>query len=416
MKGFVTRASFALVLAASHAGATGFPDQGFSSGPPRVRTDYTLSNEGTAANPLTRGACLYPPSGSPPYVGPCATGPNVYSQSNYWRQNWPASCDVAGANCLYWVLGLNNEDASSTLNPGPPDASLPRAAPGSGIMGFSTLYGNDNFPGDTLWRAHLVLNVSSGFDNPAPGATPFLSLGAFAGHGTNPTIGVLNPSSGSALSVISFGERLWGFTPPVRRYPTQDSSIASYLWIVTKWGTKPRMIALMLAHDHFKNSSATTVGHNHWNWNIQESVYYPGADIVYIDVEDVVSHCGYSIPRLTTVGQEINYRIDATRLFRCMSSHFDEPFPTTANIPITGVIWANEATGKDGGIWVDVHQMKMITATGALAAGDDEFRAVGTMRLGPGTGAIENALEQRCLESPGCFERESATLDDRVGR
>ena len=35
---------------------------------------------------------------------------------------------------------------------------------------------------------------------------------------------------------------------------------------------------------------------------------------------------------------------------------------------------------------------------------------------GPGTGAIENALEQRCLESPGCFERESATLDDRVGR
>jgi len=173
MKGLASLASLVLATAASVASATGFPDQGFSSGLPRVRTDYNQSNEGTAANPLTRTACLYPPSGSPPFVSPCATGPNVYSQSNYWRQNWPASCDVAGANCLYWVLGLNNEDAQSTLNPGPPDASLPRANPGAGIMGFSTLYGSDNFPGDTLWRAHLVLNISSGFNNPAPGATPF---------------------------------------------------------------------------------------------------------------------------------------------------------------------------------------------------------------------------------------------------
>jgi len=416
MKGLASLASLVLATAASVASATGFPDQGFSSGLPRVRTDYNQSNEGTAANPLTRTACLYPPSGSPPFVSPCATGPNVYSQSNYWRQNWPASCDVAGANCLYWVLGLNNEDAQSTLNPGPPDASLPRANPGAGIMGFSTLYGSDNFPGDTLWRAHLVLNISSGFNNPAPGATPFLSLGAFAGRGTNPTIGVLNPNASSALSVISFGERLWGFTPPVRRYPTQDSSIASYLWIVTKWGTKPRMIALMLAHDHFKNSDATTLGHGHWNWNVQESVYNPGADIVYIDVEDVVSHCGYSIPRLSNVGQEINYRIDATRLFRCVSNSFDDPFPTTANIPITGVFWANEATGKDGGIWVDVHQMKMITATAALASTGEDAREFGAMRFGPGTGQIQRDLEQRCLEAPDCFERASATLDDSIGR
>jgi hypothetical protein len=286
----------------------------------------------------------------------------------------------------------------------------------AGIMGFSTLYGNDNFPGDTLWRAHLVLNVSSGFVNPAPGATPFLSLGAFAGRGTNPTIGVLNPGSSTALSVISFGERLWGFTPPVLRYPTgQDSSIASYLWIATKWGTKPRMIALMLAHDHFKNSSATTVGHGHWNWNVQESVYYPGADIVYIDVEDVVSHCGYSIPRLTSVGQEINYRIDATRLFSCLRNKFDDPFPTTANVPITAVFWANEATGKDGGIWVDVHQMKMITATAALASAPGDVRDFGAMGFGPGTAEIQRNLERLCLEAPGCFERESATLDDAAG-
>jgi hypothetical protein len=51
---------------------------------------------------------------------------------------------------------MNNEDAFSTLNPGPPNASLPRALPGAGIMGFATLFGNDNFPGDTHLRAHLV--------------------------------------------------------------------------------------------------------------------------------------------------------------------------------------------------------------------------------------------------------------------
>lgn len=391
------------------AAAAGFPDQGFSSGPPRVRTDYAMSNEGTAANPLSRGPiCLF---------SPCAAGPNVFSQSNYWRQNWPASCDLPGANCNFWVLGLNNEDASSTLNPGPPNASLARSWPGSGIMGFSTLYGNDNFPGDTLWRAHLVLNISSAFANPAPGATPFLSLGAWTGRGTMGNIGVLNPSNGSGLSVVAFGERLWGFTPPVRRYPTQDSSIASYLWITAQWGTTPKMIALMLAHDHFKNSSSTTVGHANWNWNIRESAYYPGAEIVYIDVEDVAPHCGYGIPRLTTVGQEINYRIDATRLFRCLGHHFSQPFPTTANIPITAVFWSNEATGKDGAIWVDIHQMKMMSVAQAAASASEsesESESASTMEsfeFGPGTEAIQLELEQSCLNAPGCAARFNSALE-----
>jgi len=371
-----------LALSCADASSQGFPDQGFSGGTPVIRTDFASSNEGTAANPLTLGPiCLY---------APCRTGPVAYGQSNYWSQNLPANCYVIG--CQYWILGMNNEDAWTTLNPGPPNASLPRAAPGSGIMGFTTLYGNDNFPGDTLWRAHLVLNISSSFANPAPGATPFLSLGAWTGHGTNGPIGVLNPSTSNALSILSFGERLWDFQPPTRRYASQDATLASYVYITAKWGSAPRMVAVMLFHDNIKNSTAATLAHLKWNWNIQESSYYPGAEIVFIDAEDVQAHCGFSIPRLTTKGQEINYRIDPTALFACVRNQFSEPFPTTANIPITAVFWASEATGKDGGVWVDIHKMKMLKASeSAFATG--ESAASGTVAFGYTTREIGASFE-----------------------
>lgn len=107
----------------------------------------------------------------------------------------------------------------------------------------------------------------------------------------------------------------------------------------------------------------------------------------------------------------INYRIDATRVFRSLGHHFSQPFPTTANIPITAVFWSNEATGKDGAIWVDIHQMKMLTAAQAAADASEEIRMVESVAFGPGTEPIQLELEQSCLDAPGCAGRFNAASE-----
>ncbi|MEP7043420.1 MAG: hypothetical protein ABI843_10175 [Dokdonella sp.] len=142
----------------------GFGDQGFVQ-TPVVRTDLPSPLEGTAAYPLQVSGCHFGQD-------PCPTLPTVYPQSNFWSQNYPASC-VPGFTCPthWWTVILNNEPNDVVGNSGPPDASLPRSLPGSGIMGFTTLHGNDNFPGDTYWRAHLVLALKT---NPVRGGLPYL--------------------------------------------------------------------------------------------------------------------------------------------------------------------------------------------------------------------------------------------------
>lgn len=164
------------------AWADGLPDQGFDDGAPYVQTEYIASNEGTVANPLTIDLCVFLPSPAPE----CQSPPATYDQSNFWSQNAPSGC-YPWVHCSHWDLILNNEDAFSGLNPGPPDASLPRALPGSGIFGFNTIY--DNFagtsvPGDSMWRAHLVLNLSSQFANPTVNKLPYMAVGAWSGRGT----------------------------------------------------------------------------------------------------------------------------------------------------------------------------------------------------------------------------------------
>ena len=378
-----------------------FHDQGMTQAP-AVRTEYVYPDTGTATRPLVIGTCLW---------GGCREERTVYPQSNYWRSNWPCliCVDPVQPN-LYWSILLNNEPRTHSNNSGPPDASLPRASPGHGLMGFSTLYGNDNFPGDTYWRAHLVLNFVS-FANPVFGGIPFLGFAEFSDRGNaGRPLGYLQPSSSAYPSVLSFAAQLWGAGPPTP-IPggSQPATLASYVWILANWGTKPKAIFITLYHYNIQNSVPPgDPARYHFNWPITQSALYPGAEIVYLDAEDVDEYCGFGVPTLIH-RQDVDYIIDMTALFRCVDDRllFTERMPPTNDIPVTQVLWANESTGVDGYLWVDIHDQRMLPslvthgAQETLGASDPgEPRAYGAE-----TGRFQAELQRQCDAVPGCAER-----------
>ncbi|MDN5923403.1 MAG: hypothetical protein L0H70_00205 [Xanthomonadales bacterium] len=407
-------ASLLIMLACSPAmvRAQGFPDQGFDNGLPAISTDYYASTEGTSVNPLTFSSCIFP-------TGECDTGPMVFQQSNVWRQSMPAwACFGWMGPCNHWTLILNNEAAYNTENSGPPDASLPRSLPGYGIFGFATLFGNANFPGDTLWRAHMVLNLSSQFPNPDTNQkTPYMAIGAWDGWGSPPgeTIGVLNPSTSAGLTTVEFGEREWQFIPTQHwaAGPTQPLVVYAYMTVFADWGTSPKAIQVNLFHWTNPNFDWPGWLPLKWNWPIVESVYHPGAQFAGVEAENIQSLCGFAVPRLQFPGQDVNYSIDLNALFHCanQAGMFDEPLPQTADIPITSVSWATEGTGKDGGIWVDVHSMRMVSSSQALLSPLPQNQLIETAdEYGSDTAKIQQRLKLLCNAEPGCTQRAERSM------
>jgi hypothetical protein len=262
------------------------------------------------------------------------------------------------------MLTMNNEPAESLQNPGPPDQSIAHSSPGFGIMGFNALYGNNNFQGDTYWRAHLVLNLS--FPNPINGGLPFIAFGASSARGNSRYIGALNPTAG-VPSFLHFDARLWDANLP-QPIPPQPANIVSYVQIFAGLGSQTKGVNIALFHEATDGypGPPSSVG---WDWPYQESAYYPGAEFASIQAEDVSGYCGMSVPSLA-LSQDVHYSIDLQKSFKCLSDHglfknisgVNDPLPSSSNFPITIVNWANEGAGVNGDLWTDVHNMKMTTS------------------------------------------------------
>ena len=101
------------------------------------------------------------------------------------------------------------------------------------------------------------------------------------------------------------------------------------------------------------------------SWPFVEDTFFPGAEIVYFDAEDVETLCsGYSIRRMTssdTNSIDVTYDVDLQRLYQCAASWggWSNGMPSTANIPITSIDWAVEGQSSSGALWVAVHNMRM---------------------------------------------------------
>lgn len=366
-------AAFGVLLFATESRAQ-FHDQGLQYA--KIRTDYNATNEGTASNPITLvSPCLFPPDDIvyPPPASPgpdgiflvdnrCVTSAPVHAHSNYFQQNG------GGSSPTFWVLSMNNEPWDSGANTGPPNQSLARSLPGQGVMGFSAII--DYAAGENFWRLHKVLNHA--FSNPVgQDAIPFLAVGAVENRGNSGRVGTFNMAS--EPHVVAFTDKLWDYNVGMG----STWLVSHFLFATAEWGGKARMLFIHLFYDGQihgqpwngwsaidENGSGSAGGAKGWNWPMQESFWYPGANIAFMDAAamSLPQVCNMNLPQFQYIGQQINYFIDLEKAFRCASDHqyFETSMPQTAPVALTGVYWGVELTGPAAAIWTSVHNMRML--------------------------------------------------------
>jgi len=330
-------------------------DPGFAAA--AVRTAYDAVDEGMTGNPITlsypfagTGGCYF----SNAINGGCVGGDTVYgTASNYWSQN------LNPGDPNFWILELNNEPAfDNGCNSGPPDLSLSRSLPLQGLMGFRM----DDADGEGFNRAHLAMDLSYQTTEVPCGITiPFLSIGAHETRGNGkPLAWIAPPGHGNPLpELVSFTAKVEAYTP------AQCAACAPVfvfqMWAIAEWGGVPRMLFLELFHEGLDSCSDTAptgdcAGALDWNWPIEESYLFPGADLAFLDAEDVDRLCGFPVERLTTVGQEVAYDLNLGELFDCASNLglFLDPMPPEP-VPVRGLFWGDEGQGESGLLWMSLH-------------------------------------------------------------
>lgn len=451
---FIMFLPFLFLFMPTLVSAVFFFDQGFQTAV--VRTDYNATDEGTSTNPITisNSVTLYPCNDAI-LIFPCVKtnispssfnwAPTEYANSNFWSFN---GGDTANN---FWVLSLNNEiwwkharllehslPVGTPYNPGPPNLSLPRVEPGAGIMGFKPIVSTE--AGENFYRAHLVVNHT--FDNPndidaliddelPQYSLPHMSIGAAYNRGNGSVLGFMNDE-------FSPSKVTWTSTIFDTIENSPPNKWASYhIFIATAiWEGKTRMVQVALFHEsdwqlvpngpfvELHWSDSTNGNQAHWNWQSQESFYYPGADIALFDAEDMASLCGFSMTRLRYDGTSAFYSVVLDDLFRCASDLelFDDDMPYTS-VPITGIHWANELTGPNIALWTSVHNMRMypppnpcpLCSTASQTQSTEIYPpiAVGNNEIPNEVNLIAKRLRTSCEKSTACWTENKVYLDGR---
>lgn len=255
-----------------------FHDQGMTFA--TFRTDFTQASKGLASNPLTLDPCIYSPS-DPISIHTCFYSPASYPFSNSWSMN------VIPYISNFWVMHMNAEPWPYSLS-GPPGQSLPRANPGHGVLGFSPINGSSI--GEYFYRAHIVLNntlSNTSLHSAYPYHIPFISFGADNNRGNGGMVGYTdNPTQ---HGTVEFTAKIWDMWPEAAG--SGGSNFMMYAFAL--WGDTPRMLMINLYGQNLSwSDDSSDYIHRHWDWNTQESFLYPGADIVFIDIDRLDELCG----------------------------------------------------------------------------------------------------------------------------
>jgi hypothetical protein len=353
-----------LVFAAGAEAETryGLWDPGFQAAV--VRTPYVDPRDGTKERPLTVDACLWRES-----ITGCPRGPSTYRQAHFFEQN-AKNCRLRGTcdGSAYWIFHVNNEPAFHPCNPGPPNTSLPRAVPGHGLAGFSA----KREKRERFHRAHLVLDLV--YANPCDGGygIPFLGIAIDRDRGNRGSApAALNRSAAHVPDHVEFTARLRQVAiprcdPKICDGPdyferTGRGTVDFAFWAVAEWGGMRRMLFLDLVHFNRQYAGGHAGSIYEWNWPVREDFLASGADLAFLEAEDLPALCGFGVPPLDRrPWRDVAYRIDLDRLFRCASDLglFREPVPESPDLPVTTLGWKVEGFGTSGGIWATVHGMR----------------------------------------------------------
>src|SRR5699024_10983704 len=183
------------------------------------------------------------------------------------------------------------------------------SVPGSGLMGFSMV--KDTPAGENFWRAHLVSNGF--FSAPFPESIPFMAIGASTYRGNGEIVTHLSFLPMGYKQRVKFTAKLWDYVPfKDHSGPGTIGGAVFQVYAIAEWGGKPRLLFILLFHYNLESDGGVS---SVWNWPITESHLSPGSDVAFLDAEDMQSLCGFSVPRLTTIGQQIDYDINLRKAF-----------------------------------------------------------------------------------------------------
>jgi len=267
---------------------------------------------------LYAGATLYESSPPLQFVTPsnwCITfDPVRANPPSPWAESNSATNAPSWPTDNFWVVSANNEPAYSQLNSGPPNQSMPlnagavysvSATDGAFVLGAD----NTRTPRDT--QGNVVLD-----------GTPFLAIGAEMGRGSAGALAFVDPGGSDSYLEFSATKNL--------EIGTIKPYHAMVVFIEGMWGGAKRTIGVTLQEQSSSRS--------HWNWNVYPSFYYPGAEINFISVDDLVSRCNLqnaSVQKMdgVPVGVTLNYSFPLRGLFQCVDNGLVSGLAWTAARP-----------------------------------------------------------------------------------
>ena len=383
-----------LVACAGVAGAQSIDDAGIRAA--RVRSDFA-PGIGTAASPLsltytqpTAEGCLYPasssfaacpgraglpnlPNGQPVWAGGLETreacggsttrigdswiGCIAYDTSPYFALNNPGS--------HYWVVVGNDEPSFDHCNAGPPGLSHPIASAGATP---GPLFGIDVLSSAGSTEKRLRMTLALGNKNfycndigQYEYTIPFISIGAQHGHGNAGPVATIS-RNGSPRGTIVFDAGLSSLVPLGCRTGTGSICNASSLGIhagiygIATWGGVPHLLFVDFYGVGVQDYSMYAPGESKWNWPVEDSFYYPGAEVItFVAGAQLSTYCGIDLPRYTTDLAQHRYAVDFGELFACADrlGLVSPPMPAGA-VALDGIHWYIEGVATLGALGNDI--------------------------------------------------------------
>lgn len=294
-------------------------------------------------------------------IDPCQHTGLVFNQQNHYQ-----SFAVADPIPRSWVLSANFEPAFLT-GLAMPNQSLPVENQLNPSSAFVLQINESSKAGKRLY-----LSVNARHRVSGQLGLPFLGVGAFANRtaqgkplGHLATGKYKRQNDRLLFSLTAVDSLIQGVDQPLPIGEVKQYS-GLQLFLFSRWQGENRMISLGLAYGSgIADLGIKTWLTKKWNWPIYGSYFDGGAELVYTTGKAVKQLCGMDTGfpddyLLTANTQDQgfiprDYQIDLSKLFRCLSDHgaFSETMPEKA--PLTGVLWAVEATAssQEGGLYGD---------------------------------------------------------------
>jgi len=379
--------------------AHGIWDNGMKSG--NSRTEYE-SDLGTQDNPLTLRydregveGCKFNSedsfSGCPGRAGLAANrlGREVWQGTLNWHEacggvreltedTWKACLSYKQSNYFetgpvgenYWMIIANNDPSFDQCNSGMPSTSLPiidLAPEGHGLFQFQLERYSEN-GSDEQQRFHFMINSRDhdfycAEQGDYQSSLPFLSVGAQKGAGNGGPVGEIGKwYSFNVHDKLSFNYEIVDYAPYSCLPETVATCMGTYagahsgFFLVAEWAGTNRMLFVELWRSGYFAQPYYGPTTGNWNWPIEESVFFPGAEIASIPVghpEVEVCQLGLEPYGEADMGASKNYRVSASQLYRCADTLglFSSEMPS-GRIELDGVHWFSESYGTDGLLWV----------------------------------------------------------------